>query len=1137
METTVLVWQETVYLPTYSIGTPEKNPIFLEKRVYQGSSGVVYPHAVVEKIADEKKDKAYTAIFLENDYIKIMILPELGGRVHRAYDKIRQRDFVYHNNVIKPALVGLTGPWISGGIEFNWPQHHRPSTFLPLDFTIKENADGSKTVWVNEVERMFRTKCQTGFTLHPDKAYLEIRVKLFNRSALPQTFLWWANPAVKVNDHYQSVFPPDVHAVFDHGKRDVSDFPIATGTYYKVDYSPGTDISQYKNIPVPTSYMAIHSEYDFVGGYEHDTRAGILHVANHHISPGKKQWTWGKGNFGKAWDDNLTDEDGPYIELMTGVFTDNQPDFSWLQPNEEKTFEQYFMPYAKVGMVKNATKDAMINVEINNRKISVIVYATAAYANSKVNIYNNKKELVKAFQIDLSPTEIFEESFETAFTYAPHELVIEVVSEEGIILVNYKTAKVEEKEIPEVATPAKQPAEIESIEDLYLNGLHIEQYRHATYQATDYYSEALRREPDDYRCNNAMGLCLLRNGQFAKAEPYFKTAIKKLLSRNPNPYDGEAYYNLGVCLQLQGKLTAAYAAFYKATWNDAWQHNSFFQLAKIDACKHDFSEALKLIEKSLIRNYHSHSARHLKAILLRKLKNTGAAFECIHESLEIDPFNFGCIYEEYLLLLETVEHAGAEKQLQLLISLMRDSSNNYLEYAFDYAGAGCFNEAIALLQLYTDKVEEGHPMIFYCMSYFATKNGDELAAKTYAQKGYNCKTDYCFPNKLEEINVLLYAIAANLSDDKAFYYLGNLWYGMRQYTEALNAFENSIALNPGFPTAHRNLSLLYYNKIQQADKALQSLERAFSLNEKDARVLMELDQLYKRLNFPLEKRWKILNKYHSVVIQRDDLYLEKITIANSLGDFATAKKMLEERIFHPWEGGEGKVVGQYLVCHLELAKNAILNNAYDLALALLNAAENYPRNLGEGKLAGTQENDIHYLQGCVYEAKKLFVQAAEKYKQATEGISEPVQAIFYNDPQPDKIFYQGLAWLKLGFAEKGEKIFNRLNEFADLHFNDKISIDYFAVSLPDLLVFDTDLDAKNKNHCLYLMGLAQLGLQNYTASTISLNKVLQQDVSHLGSIIHLRMMHFMKQEEVPFISKKEPLTKHNERSTNKKFQL
>ena len=196
----VKAWKENVTIPSYETGEPGRNPVFLEKRVYQGSSGVVYPYPVIEKIFDEKKDKTWQAVFLENEYLKIMILPELGGRVQMAYDKVRQRHFVYYNRVIKPALVGLAGPWISGGIEFNWPQHHRPGTFTAVDCMIGENSDGSKTVWCSEVERMFRTKGMAGFTLYPDKAYLEINVKLFNGTPRVQTFLWWANPAVKVND-------------------------------------------------------------------------------------------------------------------------------------------------------------------------------------------------------------------------------------------------------------------------------------------------------------------------------------------------------------------------------------------------------------------------------------------------------------------------------------------------------------------------------------------------------------------------------------------------------------------------------------------------------------------------------------------------------------------------------------------------------------------------------------------------------------------------------------------------------------------------------------------------------------------------------------------------------------------------
>lgn len=300
----VRIWEEAVTLPTYEVGKPDKNPMFLEKRVYQGSSGRVYPYPVVDKIEDEKVDKMYHAVYLENRYLKVMVLPELGGRIHRAIDKTNNYDFVYYNHVVKPALVGLAGPWISGGIEFNWPQHHRPNTYGPVEHAIRENADGSKTLFVSEIDRMYGTKGMAAFTLYPDKAYIEIKGQLYNRTSASQTFLWWANPAVPANENTQSIFPPDVHAVFDHGKRDVSKFPIATGTYYKMDYSAGVDISRFQNIKVPTSYMAQASDYDFVGGYDHGKQAGILHVADHHVSPGKKQWTWGSGDFGKAWDRN-----------------------------------------------------------------------------------------------------------------------------------------------------------------------------------------------------------------------------------------------------------------------------------------------------------------------------------------------------------------------------------------------------------------------------------------------------------------------------------------------------------------------------------------------------------------------------------------------------------------------------------------------------------------------------------------------------------------------------------------------------------------------------------------------------------------------------------------------------------------
>ncbi|MEG1580389.1 MAG: DUF5107 domain-containing protein, partial [Bacteroidaceae bacterium] len=550
----VKAWEEDIILPTYEIGKAEKNPMFLEKRVYQGSSGVVYPYAVVEKIGDKASPKSYKAIFLENEYIKMMVLPELGGRIQMAYDKIAKRHFIYYNHVIKPALVGLTGPWISGGIEFNWPQHHRPSTFLPVDYRIEHLDDGGVVAWVNERERMFHQRGAAGFTLRPGRAVIEIQGRVSNPTCIPQTFLWWANPAVAVNDHYQSVFPEDVNAVFDHGKRDVSRYPIATGTYYKMDYSAGVDISKYKNLPVPTSYMAIHSNADFVGGYENDTHAGVLHVANHHVSPGKKQWTWGNSDFGQAWDRNLTDNDGPYIELMAGVYTDNQPDFTWLQPFEEKRFTQYFLPYRELGVVKQASSSLLMNIEPKEEKLQLRVFATQHLFHLSIHV-KHKEQSVWKKTFEASPEKVIEQSIPLTEL---DNVTVKIVDKTDQLLLQWIAPNKVIRPMPEAAKPALPPAEVNTNEQLYLTGLHLEQYRHATYQPTDYYEEALRRDNTDMRCNNAMGLWLLRHGQFRMAEPYFQQAIATLTQRNPNPYEGEAFYNLGIALKYQGRTDEAY---------------------------------------------------------------------------------------------------------------------------------------------------------------------------------------------------------------------------------------------------------------------------------------------------------------------------------------------------------------------------------------------------------------------------------------------------------------------------------------------------------------------------------------------------------------------------------------------------
>ena len=1110
----IKAWRELVTIPTYEIGKAEKAPMFLEKRVYQGSSGVVYPYPVIESISDEKVDKDYKAVYLENEYIKVMILPELGGRIQMAYDKIKQRHFVYYNHVVKPALVGLAGPWISGGIEFNWPQHHRPSTFMPVDCDIVENADGSVTVWVNEMERMFHQKGMAGFTLRPGCAYLEIQGRVSNRTNLPQTFLWWANPAVEVNDAYQSVFPPDVNAVFDHGKRAVSSFPIATGTYYKMDYSAGVDISNYKNIPVPTSYMAVNSKYDFEGGYENDTKGGMLHVASHRFSPGKKQWTWGNGDFGRAWDRNLTDEaigttaDGlpvgtvrkgfrPYIELMAGVYTENQPDFTWLMPYEEKQFVQYFMPYREIGIVKQASKDFILNIEdAGEGKVTLKILATSKQT---VRIVLDGEECEEYYNkvVTLSPEDVLIETVSIGHeTLKNLQLTIDRADQNRQFpLLEWHAEPDEIRPIPDAAEAALSPQETKTIDQLYLTGLHLEQYRHATWRALDYYEEALRRDPLDYRCNMQTGLWYLRRARFEKAEPYLQTAVKVLKKRNPNPYDGEPLFYLGIVKRFRHQWREAYELFWKSTWNKAWADAGYYEAACISMYQERWEDALDELERALISNSHNHQARALKAVTLRKLGRKDEALSWIKESYKIDPFNYVCMFEEYQL---TNDHAPLEH----MVELMHGSICNYHETALDYAHAGLTDEATQVLQTAIDKGVEESPLTYYYLAYWNKLSG----SNDYLEKAVTISPDYCFPNRLEDAEILGFLMELPFVEDARIpYYLGCLYYDKRQYDVAIRNWECSAKLEPNFPIVWRNLALARFNKENRQDEALEYMEKAFHLDETDSRMLMERDQLYKRLHKPHQVRLDFLQKYPQLIQQRDDLVLEEITLLNQLGRYKEAMEKLDAHQFHPWEGGEGKVSSQYQICRVELAKQELAKqdkqerqDNINKAIRLLEECLEYPPHLGEGKLYGAQENDFYYLLGVAYDALGQTEKAVACWQEATKGPQEPAAAMYYNDAKPDKIFYQGLALRKLGREDEAHGRFYKLINYGKQHIYDKVVMDYFAVSLPDLLIWEDSLDIKNLIHCKYMLALGYYGMGDKEKGLRYLSEVENLDNNHQG---------------------------------------
>ena len=354
----------------------------------------------------------------------------------------------------------------------------------------------------------------------------------------------------------------------------------------------------------------------------------------------------------------------------------------------------------------------------------------------------------------------------------------------------------------------------------------------------------------------------------------------------------------------------------------------------------------------------------------------------------------------------------------------------------------------------------------------------------------------------------------NPSGAKAYYYLGCLYYDKRQYDVAVEAWEESARLDETFPTVWRNLALAAFNKQHHAEKALKYMERAFQLDTTDARILMELDQLYKRLQHPHADRLARLQQYPQLIQQRDDLVLEEITLLNQLGLYEEAKTKLDAHQFHPWEGGEGKVSLQYQTARVEMAKEIIVKSEKlkvknEEALALLEECLVYPHHLGEGKLYGAQENDFYYLMGCAYEKMGDMEKARDCWLKATEGPTEPAAAMYYNDAKPDKIFYAGLAYRKLASSTSNEEekslyngkangTFYRLITYGEKHLFDTVKMDYFAVSLPDLLIWEGDLQENNTIHCKYMMALGYYGIGNETKALRYLDEAEALNVNHQG---------------------------------------
>jgi tetratricopeptide (TPR) repeat protein len=1086
----VRVWETKVVIPTYLAGDPEPNPIFFSGRNSQGAQGSVYPYPMYDSLTGKKVDKTYTIVYLENEYIRIGVLPEVGGRIFEAVDKTNNYNFIYRQHVIKPALIGLLGAWISGGLEWNIPHHHRATTFLPVQYNLEENADGSKTIWVGELEIRQRMRWAVGYTLRPGKSFFEASVRILNRTPESNSMLCFANLAIHTNDNYQVIFPPSTQFGVYHGKREFTEWPVSHSIYNGADFSKGVDISWYKNHMKANSVFAWNYQDDFFGGYDHGKEAGTLSVADHNIVPGKKFWTWGNGANGKRWDATLTDDDGPYMELMSGAYSDNQPDYTWMQPYETRSFSMNWYPFRDIGGVKKANLDAAVNLEVSAGMAKVGFYTTSSHPSARVVLKAGNTVLLQE-TIAINPAKTYVKSVAVPAGIDEHDLVASLWDGDRE-LVSYTPVRLVSQPKPPAVTPPPAPQEIKSNEELYLIGLRAQQFHDPNVDPLLYWQEALRRDPGDTRVNTVLGIREFNRARYAEAEQYLRKALERATDRYTAPKDAEPIYYLGATLKAEGKTDEAYSCFYKATWSQAWKAAGYYSLAQIATSRGDLDAALDFVNRSIDSNALNIRAQNLKAAVLRHLGRKQEALQVLASaSHAVDPLDVRAMAETYLT-------SGDKSTAQRLASTMNDFPATAQETAAEYLNEGLWQDGAGVLLLSIAAAGDNsriHPMVYYYLGYFARKLGQSENAQRYGQLAMSMPPDYVFPFQSEAIDVLRGAIEANPRDTRAPYYLGNLLYD-GQPEEATRMWELSAALDPSFAITHRNLATAYMHRASGADinKAIAQLEKAVSVEHKYALHFTELDELYEQAGTPLDKRLRLFQQNASVVAGRDDAINRGITLQIDNGEVEDAIRTMTTRTFAVAEGENLNVVDHWTDAHILRARSEIQAKRYAEALVDLQAALTIPANLPVGiGIDGVNIHDpeIAYWTGIAYEYSGETQKAAESWKRA---VARPQQSGNAAAGASAQTYYQGLAMEKLGQEEKAEELFRELLQFGQKE---------LAAPTPSAsgVGEDAGREVSPRVHTAnahYLAGLGYLGLKDQVAAKAELHQAAQISPDLLG---------------------------------------
>ncbi len=965
----VRAWEGTLTVPTYG-WSEDVNPKLwaIESEVKFSTTvkgSIVYPYTMQDDLSRTKADRTYKALFLENEYLKVTCLPELGGRLHSVFDKTEGKEMFHLNDVIKPGMIAMRGAWIGGGVEWNAGPHGHTVTILsPVDALIGRNQDGSAYLEINNLEKSLRTQWTVRVTLHPGKAYLDERIRIFNPVDAMSPYYFWNCTAFPNRAGTRFIYPMTLGT--DHAGVRFFNWPV----------NEGKDLTWLKNYETSSSVFSVNCVFDFFGAYDVDSDRGIVQTADHHELSGKKAWTWGTWDFGLVSQQNLTDNDGPYIEVQSGPLP-TQSDYGMLMPRQEVSWREYWYPVHGLGDgFEYANKDIAVQTERvgggASPTLRLCILATGEFPGATCTLSSGRRELL-AKAVELSP----EGPQVVTLRSAPQSPVdITIKSKEGTVIASFTTPLPVPKETPpEPSGLMTKPDEQLTLEDKFLRGRKHDLGTNRR-KAREYYEKALAEDPAHSPALRGLAVLDVEAGLYEEATERLKTALSK------DDADGLSWYFLGVCNSRLGNETETLGCAYKAARCSGTASLGYDLAGRAYMRLGEYAKAVPAFEKATRHDRTDTRIQNHLLLALHAAGNREGAYKRVRQRINQNPTD---LVPRALLALR------AKNQMDRFIlearAFVGEDDFQTLEACLIFAELGLNNKAARLLQaVCVDAVpeQERSPLPLYYLAYLSSQQKKQVRAKAYLKQAAAAHKDYVFPSRPEAVVVFRHAIGKNADDAHAHLHLGNLLAHLGRVDEAVGHWATAANLDSSLSVALRNLGLHAWAVENDLPKAERLYRKAIAARPKDQTLYRDLADVL----LAAEKRPEAIKVMESTpfeTLRRADII---IMLAQAYLDeemYTDAIDLLESTpYFVNWEG-QTITWDIFHKAHVERGRQRYNDKKFASALEDFEVALTYPENIGVGRSNRPPEAAAQYWRGKTLQALGRGQEARKAWKEGAAG--------------------------------------------------------------------------------------------------------------------------------------------------------